>query len=363
MDIELTADATLRPLVLPARADAADAEEFRELARVRNTVYRELTGRDELDLSPDALLPLLCSRRERSVLVWTVRRHDEVVGRVVVDVPHDDGSRVVQAAIELLPRVWGLGIGTAVLPHIEAVARSHERTVIQSWVEQQAGDAPRLEARSGFGTVPRDHVARFLLVNGFALEQVYRVSRLDLTSDALANASALTAEAQAAASGYRLVSWTLPTPVERRQGYAWLKSRMSTDAPAAGLDVDEERWDVRRLLDMEERVAEMGRTLLVVAAEHIATGELSAFTEIGIGSDPTATTHQHDTLVLKDHRGHRLGMLVKSAALSAWHRIAPDSPHIITYNAEENRPMLSINEALGFTAVAYEGAWKKDLTS
>ena len=58
MSIPLTADASLHPLVLPARADAADAVEFRELARVRNAVYRELTGRTEQDLTPEALLPI-----------------------------------------------------------------------------------------------------------------------------------------------------------------------------------------------------------------------------------------------------------------------------------------------------------------
>ncbi len=64
MSIVLTEDATLHPLVLPARADAAGAGEFRELARVRNDVYRAITGRDEQDLEPEALLPLLRSRPE-----------------------------------------------------------------------------------------------------------------------------------------------------------------------------------------------------------------------------------------------------------------------------------------------------------
>lgn len=362
MDIDLTAGASLRPLVLPARADAPDAGEFRELARVRNIIYRELTGRDEQDLSAEALLPLLRSRRERTILVSTVRLEDEVVGRVVLDVPHDEGSRVLQATLELLPRVWGRGIGSAVLPYIEAVAREHGRTVIQSWFEQQASDEPRLEAPTGYGSVPRDHAARFALANAFALEQVYRVSQLALTPRILDEVAVKLEEARAASSDYRLVHWTLPTPADRIEGYAWLKSRMSTDAPAAGLDVDEEKWDAQRVIEMEQRVAQMGQTLLVVAAEHIESGELSAFTEIGIGTDRTATTHQHDTLVLKNHRGHRLGMLVKSAALLAWRQIAPGSPRVITYNAEENRPMLAINEALGFTAVAYEGAWKKELT-
>lgn len=362
MDIPLTAGASLRPLVLPARADADDASELVELARVRNAVYRELTGRDEQDLSATELLPLLQSRRERTTHVWTVRLDDEIVGRAVVDIPHDEGSRVVQAAIELLPRVWGRGIGSAILPHIETTAREHGRTVIQSWVEQQAGDGPRLDAATGFGSVPRDHVARFLLARGFALEQVYRVSRLCLTAHTLSAVQMLLEDALPTSSDYRLVQWTVPTPDDRVDGYAWLKSRMSTDAPAAGLDVDEEIWDARRVREMEQRLVQMGQSLLVVAAEHIGTGELSAFTELGIGLDTTRTTHQNDTLVLRSHRGHRLGMLVKCAALIAWQQIAPESRDVITYNAEENRPMLAINEALGFAAIAYEGAWKKELS-
>lgn len=362
MSIPLTADASLHPLVLPARADAADAAEFRELARVRNVVYRELTGRTEQDLTPEALLPILRSRKERTTAVWAVRVGEETVGRTVVDIPHEEGSRVAIASIEIHPRVWGRGIGTAILPHVEAFARLHDRTVIQNWTEQQASDGPRLEARTGFGSVPDDHVARFLIRQGFSLEQVYRVSRLEVNPETVRRAEELRQEARAFSQGYRVVRWILPTPPEHVEGYAWLKSRMSTDAPSADLETDEEVWDAQRLIASEKRVEEMGLTTQVTVAQHIGTGELTAFTELSIGPDPAATTHQQDTLVLKEHRGHRLGQLVKCDALLSWTGVAPESRDVITYNAEENRPMLSINEAMGFTAIAYEGAWKKELS-
>lgn len=360
MSIVLTEDATLHPLVLPVRADAADAVEFRELARVRNDVYRAITGRDEQDLEPEALLPLLRSRPERTTVVWAVRVAGDIVGRAVVDIPHEEGSRTAIASIEIHPRVWGRGIGTAVLPHVEAVARQHGRTVIQNWTEQPASSGERISARSGHGSVPDDHVARFLQRHAFTLEQVYRVSRLDL-DDATREMDALHADARSAAAGYRVLQWEVPTPAKHLDGYAWLKSRMSTDAPSAGLEADEEHWDADRVRAGEKRIVEMRQRMLVTVAQHVDTGELAAFTEIGIGPDPSATTHQHDTLVLREHRGHRLGQLVKCASLATWRGIAPASRAVITYNAEENRPMLSINEALGFEAIAYEGAWRKDL--
>jgi hypothetical protein len=70
---------------------------------------------------------------------------------------------------------------------------------------------------------------------------------------------------------------------------------------------------------------------------------------------------QGDTIVLREHRGHRLGMLLKLANLDHLQRLAPGHPSVTTYNAEENRHMLSVNEDVGFVAWGYEGAWQKEL--
>ena len=83
---------------------------------------------------------------------------------------------------------------------------------------------------------------------------------------------------------------------------------------------------------------DVGRLLLVTAAQHIETGELCAFNELVIGKDRTEATQQEDTLVLKEHRGHKLGTLVKCAGLLRWRELAPDSPRVITVQRRGESP-------------------------
>jgi len=350
----------LRPLHIPARIDDPDAADFREMVRLRNLVYAEISGHDDSFMPADELLPLYQPQPETKRYAWIAVFHGEVVGRVGLDFPQEEGARTGFWLIELRRSAWGNGIGRAAYALIENVARENGRTVLQSWAEHPAADGPRLDAPTGFGSIPRDHAARFLLASGFSLEQIVRVSSLDLAG-ARPRLETLIAEAEQAASGYRVVQWALPAPDEFVDSFAWMKSRMVTDAPSADLEFDEEVWDADRVRRYEAGYLDAGRHMLVTAAQHVDTGELAAFNELVIGKDRTAATSQEDTLVVAAHRGHRLGMLVKCAGLLAWHDVAPDSPRVLTYNAEENRPMLSINEAIGFAPISYEGVWKKVL--
>ena len=349
-----------RTIAIPADTTGADAHDFVEMTRVRNLVYGEIDGNDDNALTAGELLPHYQPDPDETRLLWGVFVDGSLIGRVGVDIPHEEGSRNAFWLIELLRAHHGRGIGREAYTLVEKAAREHGRTVLQSWAQHIEAPGARLSAPTGFGTIPEDRAARFYLANGYRLEQIERRSDLDVNASA-ATIDALLAEAQSAATGYRVVQWTAPTPDEHRAGYAWMKSRMSTDAPAAGLEFDEETWDAERVDRHDRRWIEAGMTAQVTVAQHIATGDLVAFNELVIGSDRTRPTHQEDTLVLKEHRGHKLGQLVKCAALVSWRDVAPESPKVITYNAEENRPMLDINEAIGFRPVAYEGAWKKVL--
>lgn len=362
MNIRLTDTAMLHPLVLPARADAAASPRFLEYAEVRNRSIRDVTGRADDDMTPRELLPVLRSSADMTKRQWFITVDDEMVGVAPLSILSDDGGKTAFLIVSLLRSFWGRGIGAAAMAQIESAAHAAGVRRLLAMVEHPASEDLPLAAPTGFGEIPKDHTARFLLRHGYALEQVARVSTLTWSDALVQRLRNLRASAEHTATGYRVIQWTLPTPDEHVAGYAWMKEHMSTDIPDAELGMPAEKWDADRVALHDERYIQRGTTVLVTAAQHISTGELCAYNELSIGGDPTAGTHQEDTLVLASHRGHRLGMLVKSAGLLTWHEQHPDSPTVITYNAEENRPMLDINEAIGFAPIAYEGAWKKHLT-
>ncbi len=351
----------LRPLLVPSSIEDADAGDFVTMTTVRNQVYREISGHDDHAMTPVELLPHFQPDEYYEKFAWVVVVDGRIVGRATLNLPTERGSRVGEWIVELLREAQGRGLGSQAYALVEQTARWHGRTVLQSWAEHSEVPGERLVPPTGFGSVPAEESAvRFFVKHGYTLEQIERCSALDLHApfDAI---EGLFDQALAAAPEYRVLSWFVPTPPEYVDGYALMKARMATDAPAGGLEFDEEVWDAARLRRFEQNYLDGGTSLRVAAAQHIPTGELAAFSELTVGRDHTAATHQNDTLVLREHRGHKLGTLVKCANLLAWREFAPRSPRVITYNAEENRPMLDINEALGFVPIAYEGAWKKVL--
>ncbi|MEN0128527.1 MAG: hypothetical protein AAGC49_03745, partial [Brevundimonas sp.] len=86
---------------------------------------------------------------------------------------------------------------------------------------------------------------------------------------------------------------------------------------------------------------------------------LAAYTIIGSPKVEVPFSFQEDTLVHADHRGRRLGMLVKAANLAALHERCPWIERVHTTNAQENEFMLAINVALGFRAAGVHAVWQK----
>jgi len=77
-------------------------------------------------------------------------------------------------------------------------------------------------------------------------------------------------------------------------------------------------------------------------------------------SEP-ARAYQGDTIVLSEHRGHRLGIVVKLACLRLLSGQVPQARVITTWNAEENVAMIRVNDALGARVNGTSTAWQKRL--
>ena len=75
-------------------------------------------------------------------------------------------------------------------------------------------------------------------------------------------------------------------------------------------------------------------------------------------ADP-GSGHQMLTGVTREHRGHRLGLLVKVAMLEVLRAAEPQLERIDTWNAESNRYMIAVNEALGYTVLGPPASWWK----
>lgn len=294
---------------------------------------------------------------------------DRIVGAVSVYLPLLESTEVadhgVTAAHDLAP-AERRALLESLIDEAERIAAVHGRTTLMGGSPAAATGA--VTATTGFGGVdPDEPEAAAMLARGYGLEQVYRFSVADVRQLSAASPSLTErwadASARAAEAGYETLAWSGETPAEHRPAMRALHEAMSTDAPIAGLALEPEVWSDDRLTAFEREKTAGGRTMRTVVARHIPTGELAGFTSLfvgaAIGAPDGDVARQHDTLVRRDHRGHALGMLLKLANLVALREHHPTHPRVSSMNAEENRPMLAVNEAAGFLPVAYEAVWQR----
>jgi GNAT superfamily N-acetyltransferase len=348
-------------LEIPRGVGAEGWDDFVEMTRVRNQIEAVAVGSSQLGFPPEELLPQWTNPHEPRRL-FLARSDGRIVGRGTYEYSTEPGDPVAWLAVEILPAVRRRGIGEAVLEAMDAMGQQDGRATYQSAFISRNVPGTRVHSPTGYGSVPaRADGVRFALSHGFALEQVQRLSSLSLPRKPGILAGHRSRAELAAGSDYRVVRWEGRTPEQWRSDLATLRNRMATDAPFGQLDIREEEWTAARVSDQDDVDDRSPRILLTSAIEHVPTGRLVAFNELSVPPDRTRPVAQRDTLVLSEHRGNRLGMLIKIDNIQALTELHPGHPAITTGNAEENRYMLSVNEEVGFAAIAFESAWRKVL--
>jgi GNAT superfamily N-acetyltransferase len=150
----------------------------------------------------------------------------------------------------------------------------------------------------------------------------------------------------AVADGYSLLTWTGRTPEDLLDGMAALNSALA-DAPHSE-GAEPTVWDAARVREAEDVQETFDVRQYTVVARHDASGELAALTQVGVDPEDPEWGFQELTAVTRAHRGHRLGVTVKSAMLDLLEPAEPALRWIVTDNAESNTYMIAANEALGY---------------
>ncbi|MCL8252026.1 GNAT family N-acetyltransferase [Aeromicrobium fastidiosum] len=347
---------TIDELAMPDALDGPGGHAFAEYAALCNDVESHTLGTDLLVMGPQEMLSEYVSTPTRVRRHLVARDGAALVGRAMITTRPLTPEAGAHLMVDVLPIHRRRGAGTTLLAAAEAAATDVGAPVLKVAVAHSVRDGgERVEPPTGFGDLPADDPGvRFLQAHGYALEQVSRISLL--AADRLRAGGS--PEAPDLDDDYGLLAWAGPTPDEWVDQLAALRTRMSTDAPSAGMVAVVDPWDGDRVREHDDRIASSGRTVLTTVARHASSGVLAGFTEIVVSAGD-AVAVQEDTLVVSDHRGRRLGMRLKRANADQLVAAFPAVEAVVTWNAEENRPMLDVNEQLGFREVGREAGWQK----
>ncbi|TXS35338.1 N-acetyltransferase [Streptomyces sp. t39] len=95
-------------------------------------------------------------------------------------------------------------------------------------------------------------------------------------------------------------------------------------------------------------VSERGGVLHTAAVLHTATDSVAAYTEVVLRDPADTRALQYDTVVVPVHRGRGLGRAVKRHLMGVLADERPGLREIGTTVADENGPMLAVNDRLGY---------------
>jgi GNAT superfamily N-acetyltransferase len=326
--------------------DDAQRQLFDGWAEVFAADGRQVFGPDHSAHSADELREMTRSTSQHRVAWAGVDGSGSVVGAAGLVMPRHDNLNQAGVLVTVHPDHRRRGIGSALLEHVEAAAAEHGRTVLLAETQWRVG------ARDESGE-------EFAAPHGYAGAQTVLRSSLSLPADRARLEAAVQVDD---ADGYVVRTCWDGIPEAWLPGRAELSRRMSTDIPMGDLVLEEEVWDEERVRTDYQRIAAIGRRVVDTYAVHEATGELVGYTQVQVPQAQPQVGFQQDTLVMREHRGHRLGLRMKAAGTLALMQESPETTSVRTWNADDNAPMLTVNHALGFVHDGMMREWQKVVT-
>ncbi|RYB89978.1 GNAT family N-acetyltransferase [Nocardioides oleivorans] len=245
----------------------------------------------------------------------------EVVGTADLELPLTENTDVAWTEVAVLPGHRRGGVGRALWVAVAERARAAGRRRVggEVTVDLEA-PGPGLDFAAAVGAVEKhheDHLLADLPVAAAPLDPAYEV-----------------------------VSRRGRCPDEHRAAYLAMRNQMNLDVSSGELELEVAVLDDARLASSEERLMR-SYDVRVAAARRRSDGVFGGYSLLFVphGAD---YGWQDDTLVMPEHRGHRLGAALKAVNYAC----LPDDVRLVhTWTAPTNAAMHRTNTALGFRVV------------
>ena len=256
---------------------------------------------------------------------------DEPVGTASIDASDYDNLEMAWLSVRIAPGLRRLGLGVEALRQVEGLAVEMGRPLLLL-------DGLDNEATLGVAAAA-----------GYERRSA-EIRRVQVVADA-PDPRPIRDEALRHARDYELLRLERYAPDELLPALVDLTAAIN-DAPLDDLEWEDEVYSPERVRAYERAQIESGYRFRRVVARHRPTGELAGHTVVVVDSQEPTYAEQHDTSVVRAHRGHRLGLLLKAEMLLWLADAEPQVERITTDNAESNRYMIAVNERLGYHPVA-----------
>lgn len=251
-----------------------------------------------------------------------------IVGTADIGCSLVDNTHLAEVEIDVLPDRRRRGIGSALLEAVGGWCHDHGRTTLLGEVNAPYDADPATAPSHAFATA-----------RGFASVHVEDHLRLALPADPVADPQPV---------GYEVLTWGDHCPEEHLEAWCSMRTQMDADVPTGEIDLERVVIDPERVRVQESRTVRLHRRVVAVA-----TADDGTFAGYSVVFLPHGTTQalQDDTLVMPDHRGHRLGTALKLATLAIVARDHPERDALHTWSAVDNGPMQHTNLAFGYRPI------------
>jgi GNAT superfamily N-acetyltransferase len=266
---------------------------------------------------------------------------EEVVGWGTARFSYWDNPTIAEFSLDVHPRHQRRGLGTLLLELLRRCSAERGR-----------------ERLDGYGWAGASS-EQFLPTRGFRVAQRAVQRRIEPASVDWWNIDLLLTSATRMSEAYELVPLVGRTPPDMVDNLVDVWAAIN-DAPLDDLQADPDEFSAARLHAFDSAMAARRQEVYRFLARRREDGAWAGHTVVCVDRHRPGVAFQEDTTVVSSHRGHRLGIRLKTAMLQWLRDVEPGLTTIDTWNAMSNTHMIAVNDAIGCRVVNHGIAWQTD---